>query len=121
MNRLKNGLLLFILISFLCFVAIMSVDCIFKSVTGIYCSACGMTRAFLCILHFDFLGAFFQNILSIPLFVFLIFSIFMLFIDFFKNRFVFVPRVLLFLNSHPFFIISLLVISFAFNNVKYIF
>ncbi len=116
--RLKNGLILFILISFLCFVAIMPVTCIFKTVAGIYCPACGMTRAFLAILHFDFLEACYQNLLSIPLFFFLAFSVIMLIKDFIKNRFSYIPKVLDFFSRYYLFIIILLIISFAFNNLK---
>lgn len=118
MNRLKNGLLLFILISFLCFVAIMPVNCLFKTVTGIYCPACGMTRAFLAILHFDFLEACYQNLLSIPFLIFLIFSTIMLVKDFIQNRFSYIPRILFFFEHHAVFIITSLIISFVFNNFK---
>lgn len=118
MNRLKNGLILIILISFLCFVSIMSVRCAFLAITGIYCPACGMTRAFLSILHFDFLGACYQNLLSIPFFLFLIFSICMLVKDFLQNRFSFIPKLLSFLGQHTILILLLLFISFVFNNLK---
>ena len=46
------------LILFLLFVLNIPVTCIFKSVTGISCPACGMTRAFISILHLNFLNAF---------------------------------------------------------------
>ena len=57
-NRIKNVLILLILILFLLFVLNIPVTCIFKSVTGISCPACGMTRAFISILHLNFLNAF---------------------------------------------------------------
>ena len=116
MNRLKNGLILFILISFLSLIAIMPVACLFKTVTGISCPACGMTRAFISILDFDFLEACYHNLLSIPLFLFLIFSFIMLVKDFIQNRFSYIPRVLDFLGNYAFVIILLLIISFIFNN-----
>ncbi len=118
MNRLKNVLILIILISFLCLVAIMPVTCIFKTVTGINCPACGMTRAFWALLRFDILDALYQNLLCIPLFVFLICSIFMLFKDFVQNRFSYIPSVLRFFERHWILIIVLLIISFIFNNIK---
>lgn len=118
MNRLKNGLILLILISFLSLIAIMPVACVFKTVTGISCPACGMTRAFVSILRFDFLDACYQNLLSIPLFLFLIFSVFMLVKDFIQNRFSYLPNVLQFLGQHTFIFIFLLMISFIFNNSK---
>lgn len=120
MNRLKNGLILTILISFLCFVAIMPVTCIFKTVTGIYCPACGMTRAIWSILHFDLLNACYQNMLSIPLFLFLILSVCMLIKDLVQNRFSYIPRVLHFFGKNAILILILLVISFIFNNFKFL-
>lgn len=118
MNRLKNGLILIVLISFLCFISIMPVTCVFQAVTGIFCPACGMTRAFLAILNFNFLEACYQNLLSIPLFIFLVFSVFMLVKDFIQNRFSYIHHVLCFLEQHPIIILALLIISFVFNNLK---
>ena len=118
MNRVKTGLILIILISFLFFVAMMPVKCIFKTVTGIYCPACGMTRAFLSIIHLNFSEACYQNLLSIPLFLFILLSLFMLIKDLLQNRFSYIPCVLKFLEQHAFLIISLLLVSFLFNNLK---
>ncbi len=118
MNRLKNGLILLILISFLGLVAIMPVACLFKTVTGISCPSCGMTRDFLALLHFDLLGACYHNLLSIPFLLFLIFSVFMLLKDFVQNRFTYIPRLLQFFEHYGFVIILLLIVSFVFNNLK---
>ncbi|MDR3552125.1 MAG: DUF2752 domain-containing protein [Clostridia bacterium] len=35
--------------------------CIFRSITGLDCPGCGMTRAFYCLLHLDFAQAFRYN------------------------------------------------------------
>ena len=118
MNRLKNASIFMILTSFLCLVANLPVTCIFKSVTGISCPACGMTRAFLAIFQFDFLAATWQNLLSIPLFCFLAFSIFMILKDFIQNRFSYLPNVIKFLGKYPIFFLALIGISFLFNNLK---
>lgn len=118
MNRIKNGIILIILISFLCLVLLMPVMCIFKSITGIFCSACGMTRAFIHILHFDFFGATYYNILSIPFFLFMFYSLIMLFKDFIKNEFSYIPNLLAFLEKYYILILFLLFISFIFNNLK---
>ena len=118
MNRIKNSIILIILICFLCFVATIPVTCIFQTVTGISCPACGMTRAFLALFHFDFLEAIYQNILSIPLFCFLVISVFMLCKDFVKNEFRYIPKVLDFLGKYWIWILILLFISFIFNNLK---
>ena len=118
MNKLKNGIILIVLISFLCLVAFMPVTCIFKTVTGISCPACGMTRSFLAIFHFDFLSSIYHNLLSIPFFIFLIYFSFMLLKDLIQNRFEFIPNFLKFLEKNAFLIIILLIISFLFNNLK---
>ena len=78
MNRIKNFIIIITLIIFLYIIAILPVTCIFKSVTGILCPACGMTRAFWSIMNFNFSQATYFNILSIPLFCFLVISVFML-------------------------------------------
>ena len=116
MNRIKNGLILLVLISFLFCMAIRPVTCLFKTVTGIYCPACGMTRAFINILHFNFIEAFRQNILSIPLFFAIIYFIIMLSNDFIKNRFYYIPKLLKFFGKYDFQIIFLLFLSLVINN-----
>jgi len=44
-----------------------SIPCIFKTITGIPCPGCGVTRAFLLLLQFDILGAITMNIMFLPL------------------------------------------------------
>ncbi len=119
MSRIKNGIILLILISFLSFVAIVPVTCIIKTVTGIYCPACGMTRSFEAILHFHFIDAIWYNILGIPLFVFIIFSLIMVGKDFLQNKFSYISNVLSFFSRHYIFIILLLIVSLVFNNLKW--
>ena len=91
MNRIKNFIILVILIIFLYTISILPVTCFFKSVTGIYCPACGMTRAFRSILNLNFLDAIYFNILSIPLFIFIAYFSFILVIDLIKNDSIFIP------------------------------
>ncbi len=118
MNKLKNGIILIILISFLCFISIMPVTCIIKTVTGIYCPACGMTRSFLSILHFDFINATYYNLFGIPFFICIIIFLTMVLRDFILNRFSFIPKLLSLLGKHYIFILVLLVIGTIFNNLK---
>lgn len=119
-NRVKNFCILAVLIAFLLIVYAIPVTCIFKQVIGISCPSCGMTRAFLSILHFDFYNAFTYNILSIPLFIFIIYSILRLIIDNINSQFKYVPKLLNSLTDKKFLIIIfiLLFISFIFNNLK---
>ena len=118
MNRIKNFIILTILIIFLYTISILPVTCFLKSVTGIYCPACGMTRAFISILNLNFLDAIYFNILSIPLFIFIIYFSFRLIIDLIKNDFVFVPNLLNFFKNYYWIILISLFISFFFNNIK---
>ncbi|MBR1802879.1 MAG: DUF2752 domain-containing protein [Clostridia bacterium] len=118
MNRVKNITVLIILIIFLLSVAEIPVTCVFYSFTGIFCPACGMTRAFKAILHFDFLEAFHQNILSIPLFLFLIFFILTLCHEIWRNQFELIPKLLRFFEKHYGMILLLLFLSFVINNLK---
>lgn len=118
MNRVKNITILTILIAFLLMVAKIPVTCIFKSVTGISCPACGMTRSFFAILHFDFLEAFSQNILGIPLFIFLTVSVIILLYEIVKNQFHYIPKILHFFEKYYVIILLLLGLSFIINNLK---
>ena len=114
-NRTKNILILLILILFLLFVLNVPVTCIFKSVTGISWPSCGMTRAFFAILHLNFIYAFFLNILSIPLFLFIVISLIIMIIEIFKNKFEYVPKLLDFLGKYWYVFIILLILSFIWN------
>ena len=124
MNRIKNFIIIIILIIFLYIIAILPVTCIFKSVTGILCPACGMTRAFWSIMNFNFLQATYFNILSIPLFypflfwLCLFYFIIRLIIDLIANTFIFIPNLIAFLGRHYWLFLLLLFISFIFNNLK---
>ncbi|HBJ12946.1 MAG: DUF2752 domain-containing protein [Clostridia bacterium] len=118
MNRIKNIYILLILFLFFIVVQFLPVVCLFKQVTGISCPACGMTRAFYSILHLHFLDAVNYNLLSIPLFIFIIYFVFRLIYDIFKNQFSFIPQLLNYFSDHYIFIFSILFISFIFNNIK---
>ncbi len=117
-NRLKNILIISILILFLLFILIVPVACIFKTATGISCSSCGMTRAFYSIFKFNFIDAFYLNILSIPLFIFIVLSLVIMIIEIFQNKFEYIPKLLNFFKKYWYIIIILLIISFIWNNIK---
>lgn len=117
-KRFINIIILIILIVFLITIYFTKVGCIFKQLTGIYCPSCGMTRAFYSIISFNFMDAFYYNILSIPLFLFIIYFIFNLLLDILKNRFTFIPKIISFFSKYYIFIIVLIIISFIFNNIK---
>lgn len=119
-NRMKNICILIVLSLFLLMIELLPVTCIFKQVTGISCPSCGMTRAFYSILKLDFLGAFQYNILSIPLFVFIISSFIILMYEIFTNQFQYIPKLLKLLSNK--FVICIVTIllftSFILNNIS---
>lgn len=63
----------------------ITIPCLFKSITNIPCPGCGLTRAFLAIMKFDFLSALKYNLVSIPIFIILITINIYLIIDILKN------------------------------------
>ncbi len=118
-NRIKNICILTILTLFLLVIEFVPVTCIFKQVTGIYCPACGMTRAFHSILNFNFRDAFCYNILSIPLFIFIVSSFIILIYEALVGKFEYVPKLLKFLSNKLILIIIFIsiFISFVINNI----
>lgn len=77
-NRIINILILFIaiILFFILFILKIKIPCMFKSILGISCAGCGMTRAINELLHFNLVGAFNYNMLSIPLVITCIISFF---------------------------------------------
>ena len=118
-NRTKNICILAILALFLLMIELIPVTCLFFQVTGIYCPACGMTRAFHSILTFHFMEAFDYNILAIPLFIFISFSVFRLIYEIIMNKWSYIPSILKILSNKFIvaFIFILLFISFVNNNL----
>lgn len=47
-----------IIVAFVLIMAMSNISCLIKKVTGIVCPGCGMTRAYISLLHFDFAKAF---------------------------------------------------------------
>mgnify|MGYP004571777181 FL=1 len=59
--------------------------CPFKSITNIPCPGCGMTRAFIALLHFEFMKALYYNFLSYFIIIVIILSYILYFIDLFRS------------------------------------
>lgn len=118
-NRMKNICILAILTLFLLMIELIPVTCLFWQVTGIYCPTCGMTRAFHSILNFHLAEAFTYNILSIPLFIFIVFSVLVLVYEILMNKWSYIPNILKILSNKFIvaFIFILLFISFVNNNL----
>ncbi len=60
--------------------------CPIKNVFGVSCFGCGMTRAFICILEFNFLEAIKYNVLSIPVFFGIVIYFLLTMIDIFFDK-----------------------------------
>ena len=71
----KNKLYIFIFFIALIFVVLIfhNVPCLFKTLFSIPCPGCGLTRAFKELFKLNISKAIYYNILSIPLFIFLIY------------------------------------------------
>ena len=85
-NRVFKITIMIIQISFFLIVLNLDLKCLFKEYLNVNCPACGLTRAFKSILNFNFVEAFNYNILSIPLFIIIIFFDALLFYDIIYNK-----------------------------------
>ena len=66
-------------------VFVFDINCIFKSIFGIPCPGCGLTRAFRAIFHGNFLKAEKYNFLSIPILLFFLLCLILIILDFYKK------------------------------------
>lgn len=116
-NRLKKILILIlsVTIGMLIYFGFISIPCVFHTLFKIPCPGCGMTRAFFRIINFDFIGAFYYNILGIPLFIFLIFCFVSIIYDIVLDKKTLENKVLKFLEKFAIPIILLLVVSMVVN------
>ena len=120
MKRLINILLLIFGISFIWIVTsgIINVYCLFKSLFGIRCPGCGLTRSFRSILSLDFYSAFNYNILGIPLFIVGIIVLISMIIDIIRNDNKTINYIFKFLKNYYIIIIIILVINTIINNIN---
>lgn len=120
MKRLINILLLIFGISFIWIVTsgIININCLFKSLFGIRCPGCGLTRSFRSILNLDFYSAFNYNILGIPLFIIGVVIIISMIIDIIRNDNETIIYIFDFLKKYYIIIIIILIITTIINNIK---
>lgn len=118
-NRIKNILILIILVVFLLMIGLLPVTCLFWQATGIYCPSCGLTRAFYSIMSFDLVKAFQYNILSIPLFLFIIITITILLYEITFNKWNYISFILKELSNKYIIIVILyfMLLSMIINNL----
>ena len=118
-NRLfKLGILLTIVLSFYIFVILrVNIGCFFKENFGIRCVSCGLTRAFISIIHFEFINALKYNILSILLFALIVLFSLLLIIDIILNRNMSF-NLIKYLSRYYIFMIILVIVTTVINNIN---
>ena len=92
------------------------IECVILKHAGFACPGCGMTRAFRYIIKLKLIDAFKMNILSIPLFVFLLLLIIFLIYDVIANKHLFENTISYVGKKFSILIIVLLIISMIVNN-----
>ena len=97
---------------------IVSMPCLFKAVFKIPCPGCGMTRAFKSIIQLDFIQAFKFNILSIPLFIFLILMFIAIVYDIIKDTKMLENKVIKILDKYWIFALTLVIASLIVNIIR---
>lgn len=77
MNKKSILLVLSILLVFgILVVFFLDIDCIFKSITGIPCPSCGLTRGFRALFHGHIIKAEQYNLLTVPMFLLILSIVF---------------------------------------------
>lgn len=119
-NRIINIFILVIvdILFVILFVLKIEIPCMFKSILGISCPGCGMTRAINEIIHLRFIEAFKLNILSIPLVIFGVISFFVITYDIIRNNDVFIQFVNKIFTKFWYIFIILIIFSMVINNIR---
>ena len=92
--------------------------CLFLRFIGIPCPGCGLTRAFREIFNGKFLSAFKYNILSIFIFIFLLFSLVLFIIDIIKKT-NYLEKYLLVFKKYYLLVLIFVLISWIVNIIRY--
>ena len=119
-NRILNIIILLVISTFfvIIFVLKIEVPCIFKSILGISCPGCGMTRAVNEILNLNFIQAFKYNILSIPLAIIGTISIIIIVYDIIFNQKIFISSVNRILTKYWHIVLVVVSITIVINNIN---
>ncbi|MBO5182799.1 MAG: DUF2752 domain-containing protein [Bacilli bacterium] len=113
----KNKLYIFIFFIIIIFLVLIycHIPCFFKLLFKLPCPGCGLTRAFLEIFKLNITKAFYYNILSIPLFIFLLYMFTLLINDIINKSNNTFKKINTILAKHRKLIIVLLIISEFYN------
>ncbi len=93
------------------------VNCIFKSVFGIPCPGCGLTRGFRALFSGDFIKTESYNILTIPIFLFLLFILVLMIIDI-VNKCNNTEKILKKISNHYILLIIIVCLNWIINIVR---
>ena len=119
MKRIINILIILGTVFFIYLVVnVFDLDCIFKSIFGIRCPGCGLTRAFRSILSGNLIKAFKYNILSIPIFISIIVIFISMIIDIILNRINTIKYIDKLFSKYYVFIIIIIFITMIINNIN---
>ena len=118
-NKYKFILLIFgiLLVFGILVVFVFDINCLFKSIFNISCPGCGLTRGFRELFHGNLIEAFNYNILTIPIFLFLLGCIVVIIYDLLKKS-NYLEKYLSFFAKHYLIIIFLIVLSLVINIIK---
>lgn len=118
-NRIINIFILVIvdILFVILFVLKIEIPCMFKSILGISCPGCGMTRAINEIMHLRFIEAFKLNILSIPFVILGGLSFFVIIYDIIRNSNAFIQFVNKIFTKFWYIFIILIIFSMIINNI----
>ena len=98
-------------------VFVFDVNCVFKSLIGIPCPGCGLTRGFRSLLSGHLIKAEMYNVLTIPIFLFLLVFLILLIYDLFLKKektSIFLRR---FINNYKL-ILLLVLVSWIINIIR---
>lgn len=119
-KRIINSCILLVItiLYIILFILKIEIPCMFKSIFGISCPGCGMTRAIKELLNLNFIGAFSYNILAVPLALMGSVSIIVIIYDIIKNSDIFIRTVNKVFTKYWYIVIVLIIISMIVNNIK---
>ena len=117
----KKVLILFLilLVFGILVVFLFDVHCVFKTLFHISCPGCGLTRGFRALFSLNLKDAVYYNILTIPIFLFLISVVIVFLIDLIKKKNYLQKYFNFFTNKYVIIIIIvLLIVTMTINNIR---
>ena len=117
-KKSKFNTFIFFILIFLGVCVYLKVPCLFKTLFHIPCPGCGLTRGFKALFKLDIIGSFKYNILCIPLFIFIVYYLYLIVSDLINKDKKTYERIKLFFNKYYIIIIILIILSEIINIVR---